>query len=54
MRVANLLPDWVPWLGPVVVVARTLVSLAIIPGYPIWSVRRRVRPDMRWSVSVGV
>ncbi len=45
----DLMPSWVGWLGPAIVLALAIVFLLLIPGVSLWLVRRRLVPGLHWT-----
>jgi Zn-dependent protease with chaperone function len=49
MTLSQLLPGWVGWLGPAIVLGISLVVLLIMPGLGLVLVRRRLVPGLHWT-----
>ena len=49
MTLSQLLPGWVGWLGPIIVLGISLVVLLIIPGLALALIRRKLLPGLHWT-----
>lgn len=49
MTVAELLPGWVGWIGPIFYIALLLVWLASFPVMTLWLIRRKIARVEHWT-----